>query len=297
MVTKGVSKMRAQNVAFGLVFALASALAPAAVAQEQAGKVPTHAELYCSGTITKQSVPTDTYLITGEESEYNISFQEGNYVYINKGTAQGAKVGDEFQVVRIEDNWMGISWFRGQYWLLREMGAMWEDKGRLRIVVAQPNVSIAQIEESCDYIQRGDIVLPFAERAAPQLKPEDKFDRFAPPSGKATGLIATGKGYISQLGTNNIAYVNIGADQSVHVGDYLRIFRYQDRRRENAYQTYRMSTNVYGYGSAPGHWNWQNLPRQVIGEGIVLRTAPNSATVLITFSLREIYAGDSIEVE
>jgi hypothetical protein len=289
--------MRAQNVAFGLVCVLAGALGSTAAAQEQALKVPTHAELYCSGTITKQAFPTDIYLITGEESESNISFQEGNYVYINKGSAQGAKVGDEFQVIRIEDNWMGISWFRGQYWLLRSMGNMWEDKGRLRIVVTQPNVSIAQIEESCDYIQRGDIVIPFVERAVPQLKPEDKFDRFAPSSGKATGLIAVGKGYISELGTNDIAYVNIGADQSIHVGDYLRIFRYQDLRRENAYQTYKVSTSVYGYGSAPGHWNWQNLPRQVIGEAIVLRTAPNSATILITFSLREIYAGDSIEVE
>ena len=289
--------MRAQNVVFGLVFVLAGALASTAAAQEQAANVPTRAELYCSGTITKQSFPTDTYLITGEESEYKISFQEGDYVYINKGTAQGAKVGDEFQVIRIEGNWMGISWFRGQYWLLRAMGNMWEDKGRLRVVVAQPNLSIAQIEESCDYIQRGDIVVPFVERAAPQLKPEDKFDRFAPPSGKATGLIAVGKGYISQLGTNDIAYVNLGTDQGVHVGDYLRVFRYQDLQRENAYQTYRVSTSVYGYGSTPGHWNWQNLPRQVIGEAIVLRTAPNSATVLITFSLREIFAGDSIEVE
>ena len=289
--------MRAQNIVFGLAFVLAGALAPTVAAQDQAAKVPTRAELYCSGTITKESFPTDTYLITGEESEYKISFQEGDYVYINKGAAQGAKVGDEFQVVRVEGNWMGISWFHGQYWLLREMGAMWEDKGRLRVVVAQPNVSIAQIQESCDYIQRGDIVLPFVERTAPQLKPEDKFDRFAPPSGKTTGLIAVGKGYISQLGTNDIAYVNIGTDQTVHVGDYLRIFRYTDQQRENSYQTYKVATHVYGFGSAPGNWNSQNLPRQVLGEAIVLRTARNSATILITFSLREIYAGDAIEVE
>ena len=284
-----------RNLVFGLVFVLGCALA--ASAQEQAPKMTTHADLYCSGTITKQPVPTDTYLITGEESEYKISFQEGDYVYINKGSSQGAKVGDEFQVVRVENNPMGIAWFRGQFSLLRAMGDMWEDKGRLRIVVTQPNVSIAQIEESCAYIQRGDIVLPFVERPAPQLKPEVKFDRFAPPSGKLTGLIAVGKSYISALGTNDIAYVNLGAEQGVHVGDYLRIFRYQDRDLQTAYQTYHVTTSVYGYGSAPGHWDWQNLPRQVIGEGVVVRTAPNTTTILITFSLREIYAGDSIEVE
>jgi hypothetical protein len=210
-VIKGASEMRARTAVFGLVFVLAGALASTAAAQEQVAKVPTRADLYCSGTITNQSFPTDTYLITGEQSEHKITFQEGDYVYINKGTAQGAKVGDVFQVIRPQGNTMGISWFRGQYWLLRAMGTMWADKGRLRVVVAQPNLSIAQIEESCDYMQRGDIVLPFIERTAPQLKPEDKFDRFAPPSGKATGLIATGKGYISKFGTNDIAYVNLGA--------------------------------------------------------------------------------------
>jgi hypothetical protein len=289
--------MRARTVVFGLVFVLAGMLGSNAAAQEQVAKVPTHADLYCSGTITYLSFPSESFLISGEESEYKISFEQGDYVYINKGTAQGSKVGDEFQVIRPQGNTMGISWFRGQYWLLRSMGTMWADKGRLRVVVAEPNLSIGQIEESCDYIQRGDIVLPFIERTAPQLKPEDKFDRFAPPSGKATGLIVTGKGYIYQFGTNDIAYVTLGTDQGVHVGDYLRIFRYQDLQRQTAYQTYHMATSVYGFGSAPGHWDWQNLPRQVIGEGVVVRTAPNSSTVLITFGLREIYAGDSIEVE
>jgi hypothetical protein len=289
--------MRARTVVFGLVFVLAGAHASTAGAQQQAAKVPTSADLYCSGTITNQSFPTDTYLITGEKSDYKNTFQEGDYVYINKGTAQGAKLGDVFQVIRPVSHPLGMGWFRGQFSVLRAMGTMWEDKGRLRVVVAQPNLSIAQIEESCDYIQRGDIVLPFIERAAPSLKPEDKFDRFAPPSGKATGMIVTGKGYTSQFGTNHIAYVNLGSDQGVHVGDYLRVFRYQDLQRQNAYQTYNITTSVYGYGRAPGHWDWQNLPRQVIGEAIVVRTAPNTSTVLITFSLREIYAGDSIEVE
>ena len=41
----------------------------------------------------------------------------------------------------------------------------------------------------------------------------------------------------------------------------------------------------------------QHVPREVLGEGVVLRTAPNSSTVLITFSEREIFAGDYVEME
>ena len=44
------------------------------------------------------------------------------------------------------------------------MGTVWEDEGRVKVVVVRPDVSIAQVEHACDYVQRGDIVLPFAER-------------------------------------------------------------------------------------------------------------------------------------
>ena len=52
-----------------------------------------------------------------------------------------------------------------------------------------------------------------------------------------------------------------------------------------------------GFGSVPGKYKWDNMPREDIGEGVVLRTGPDSATVLITLSLREIYPGDYVELE
>jgi hypothetical protein len=53
----------------------------------------------------------------------------------------------------------------------------------------------------------------------------------------------------------------------------------------------------YGYGGVSTKFNWSNVPREVVGEGVVLRIAPNSSTVLITFSSREIFAGDYVEIE
>ena len=52
-----------------------------------------------------------------------------------------------------------------------------------------------------------------------------------------------------------------------------------------------------GFGAVPKKWNWSNVPREVLGEGIVVRTAPNSASMLVTYSLREILAGDYVELE
>ncbi len=261
------------------------------------GNAPAGAAIYCDGIVSSEAVPHDTFLITGEESRDKITFQEGDYVYVNKGSGQGAKAGDEFMVVRQVTNPAGISWFRWQSHLLRAMGTVWEDEGRLRVVVAQPNVSIAQVEQSCNYMQRGDIVFPFSDRPAPPLKSEANFDRFAPPSGHPEAMVVTGKRFQLEMGTSDIAYINLGGGQGVKVGDYFRIYRYQGIQTETAYQTWRHSFEVYGYGSAPRRYGWKDVPREILGEGVVLRVAPNSSTVLITHSLREINPGDYAELE
>jgi hypothetical protein len=84
-------------------------------------------------------------------------------------------------------------WFQGQNELLRAMGQTWADLGRLKVVHVGEKVSTAEVKASCDYIQRGDIILPFTERPAPQLKPDSAVvDPFAPPNGK-TGMIVSSK--------------------------------------------------------------------------------------------------------
>jgi hypothetical protein len=54
---------------------------------------------------------------------------------------------------------------------------------------------------------------------------------------------------------------------------------------------------MYGFGSSPGRYNWNDLPREVLGEGIVLNVSRNSSTVFITYSSQTIYAGDYVEIE
>jgi hypothetical protein len=296
-----------------LIVALSLALLPlAAWGQDQKVALPltTQRDIYCSGMMTTDSVPRGTQLVSGEQSQYKITFDEGDYVYINRGSSKGVKVGDVFSVMRpINDVTNPMfeplsltynydePWFQSQGRLMRAMGQMWEDEGRIKVVVAYPNTSVAQVTDSCEFMQRGDIVRPFEERPVPQLKPEANFDRFAPPSGNKKGIIVIGKNFRSAAGTNDIVYVNLGSKQGVKVGDYIRIYRYQENGDSNVYQTPNMATDVWGFGTAPGHYSGKDLPREVLGEGIILRATPNAATVLVTFSLREIYDGDYCELE
>jgi hypothetical protein len=297
--------MRGKIVLAGLILGLSGI---AAAAQGTAPAVPRPSDMYCSGIITTEAVPRDTMLITGEESNYKIIFNEGDYVYINKGSDQGVKPGDEFSVVRSLKDPYGIEWTKWEWSILHKMGTVWEDEGRVRVISARQGVSIGQVENECDYLQRGDIVLPFSPRPAPPLRPAANFDRFAPSDGKPMAMIITGKKFQAQVGSNDIVYVNLGSSQNVKVGDYFRIFRFQGTQHETNYQTPRYSfdmeqgdaipdVGIYGFGTVSKKYNWMNTPREDVGEGIVLRTAPNSSTVLITFSLREIYPGDYVEIE
>jgi hypothetical protein len=153
-------------------------------------------------------------------------------------------------------------------------------------------------------VQRGDIVLPFVERPEPPIKAVVNFDRFAPADGKALAMVITAQKFSPAVGKNDVVYVNLGNGQGVKVGDYFRIFRYTGTQNETAFQTRDYAFNMdgdlgpsYGYGGVSKKYNWSNVPREVLGEGVVLRTAPNSSTVLITFSAKEIFAGDYVEIE
>jgi len=294
--------MRAKVVLVGLVLSMSAALA--AAQSQTRPTTPSPGELYCSGVVTTESIPRDTLVITGEQSNYRVSFDEGDYVYINKGASQGVKAGDEFLVIRPVVDSIKTDWTKWQTAILHKMGTVWEDEGRVKVVIAQSDVSIGQVEHACQYLQRGDIALPFSVRTAPQLKSENNFDRFAPANGKALAMVITARNFQQQTGKNDIVYVNLGTDQGVKVGDYFRIFRYEGTEHEFAFQPPRYAFDVegewgptLGFGRAPSKYNWSNVPREDLGEGIVLRTGPNSATVLITFALREIYSGDYVELE
>jgi len=286
--------MRAKAVLIILAVAL---ITTAASAQSAPVRTPIPSDMYCPGVYAAAPPARDTVLITGEGSDYKLTFQEGDYVYINKGEGQGVHVGDEFSIIRPVGEPTRVPWFWQEFSIERAMGTLWEDEGRVKVVVAQPNVSIAQVENSCEYLQRGDIALPFMQRPAPPLKPDEKFDRFAPPSGKPKATVVTGKHFQETFSSDDIVYVNLGSAQGVKVGDYFRVFRLTGPQHEVAYQTKRMAFYCYGYGAVSKEFNADNVPREVLGEGIVVRTSENSSSVALTFTLREVYAGDSVELE
>jgi outer membrane protein OmpA-like peptidoglycan-associated protein len=284
-----------------IVAVVALGLAGAASAQKAQTivKKPNYDDIYCSGVITTSAVPYDTYLISGEESSPQATFSQGQYVFINRGSGGGMNVGDEFLVTRPVTDPVKTKWFDSQPYLMRAMGQRWQDVGRIKVVALTATVATAQITHSCDMVYRGDYVRPFAPRTSPTVV-IPPFDRLAQSTGKGElAMVVTGKDYHSTQGTNDVIYINLGSGQGVHEGDYFRVFRYQGTRHETAFQIRGMQDRVWGFGATPmsARYTWKDLPREPLGEGIVLRTGENSSTVLLTYVLREIHLGDYVELE
>jgi hypothetical protein len=290
--------MRAKlaGLTFLLFFAAAVTSAQESAQPGSATNSPDYSAVNCSGFVSDR-VSDDIRLISGEQSNVKITFAHGDYVYINRGRDKGVQVGDRFSVVRPDKDPLDVQWFKWQHKLIKAMGQLYTDAGQLRVVNVQPNVSIAEVAFSCGYMQRGDIVRPYAERPSPPFKDASAFDHFAPVSGKRVGMIVVGADYSQMYGKNTTVYVNLGSNQSVRVGDYFRIFRYQGTLAETAPQTKNYQYELYGFGSAHAKYTWKDLPREIIGEGIVINEGPNASTILITYSSLAVYAGDYVELE
>jgi len=257
---------------------------------------PDYSAVYCSNFVTSDHVE-DSRLISGEESNSKIVFTLRDYVYISKGSSQGVHVGDRFSVFRADKDPTDVQWFKWQNKLMKAMGTYYEDVGQLKVVNVQPNVSTAEITFACDYLQRGDFIRPWQERPSPPYKPAEKFDRFAPVSGKSVGMVVVGKEFGQVYGKFQTVYVNLGTNQGVNVGDYVRVFRYQGGTAETVPNFEDYQYKMYGFGSNPIAYKWNDLPREVVGEGVVLNVSPNSSTVFITYSRIDLYAGDYAEIE
>jgi hypothetical protein len=291
--------MRARIVVLSLSVFLGAAISSAQNVAPVAPAIPQidYSTVNCSGFVTDQKVPDEMRIVSGEQSNIKITFARGDYVHINRGQDKGVRVGDRFSVVRPDKDPTDVPWFKWQEKLLKAMGTPYMDLGQLRVVNVQPKISIAQVTFSCGFMQRGDILQPYQDRPAPPFRDPAAFDHFAPVSGKPVAMLVAGKDNGQLYGKLSVVYVNLGSNQGVKIGDYFRIFRYQGSMAETVPQNKGYQYSMYGFGSAPTRYEWNDLPREVLGEGIVINVSRNASTMEITFNSIEVYAGDYVEIE
>lgn len=139
--------------------------------------------------------------------------------------------------------------------------------GLLDVTDVQARVVQTRVSYSCGPIGLGDRVIPYA----PLLFPDDKTPQ--PARRSVTGFVVDSLRGEQLLGLQQMAFVDVGADQGVAVGDVFLL------QRPNLPAP--TPTGVF-----------LPMPSDRLGDAVVIRVMERSATVLLTSSARAVQAGD-----
>jgi len=260
---------------------------------------PSPAQMYCAGFMTKEHVKDNVHVVGGAYSPETTRFEAGSVVYL-----EGADVeeGQRYEILRALKDPNEYEIFPGQRSLVRRTGQVYSEIGRVKVRIKQSKIAVADAEMTCSEIVPGDIAIPFVEKPTPFFRRTTNFDMFAAPNGKATGRIVLAKEFDNYLGFGNVVYVNIGSNQGVKVGDYLRTTRNYDQIRDNPESSLAFRAKVTeDTQKHPSGFNIRSkareLPRRSLGEMIVIGVTPTTATGLMTLSLEAVQVGDRVELE
>lgn len=200
-----------------------------------------------------------THIIKSEYGQLGLVF--GDTIYINKGSEDGVKEGDVLLAFRPK---MEI------YHPITEelMGTQLDILGRLRVKTLEPHISAAEIITSYNYIQVGEGVMPVSEISIPLEKPLAGNSRSygLKVGNQLIGHIIGERINRPGLSYGDIVYLDVGAAQGVQPADSLIIYR------------------EIGEG----------FPRQAIGRVQVLSVQKQTATALITESVKTILPGEKV---
>lgn len=271
-------------------------------------QMPTYADVYCAGFISKQSLPDAHFVAGGLETPASTKFVTGDIVYLR---GKDYTLGAEYQIVRALRDVNEYEIFPGQHKLLKSAGQPYMDVGRVKIVDTRGRAAVAQVEFSCEPLNPGDTAIAYAEKSMVTFHPPMHFDRFLPTGGKVSGRIIMGKDFDSELGTGQKVYFNVGSNQGVKVGDYFRAVRNYDADLHDPVDSLSFKaaisedTQLKQPSFDPGLWERGNgpvihvrdLPRRAVGEIVVIGVTPTTATGMIVFAMEDLHAGDGIELD
>lgn len=258
---------------------------------------PTLSEVYCSGFITKHSVRASGVMIAGNNAPEQVAYATGGYIYLSGDDLQEGK---EYLLLRHTQDPNRYESFPGQLAALNNLGEMYQDLGRAKVLYLRKKVAVAQIESSCSDALPGDIAVPFQERPRPEFR-QTSFEQFAVPNGKTSGRIVMGRDFDTFIGARRIVYLNIGDAQGVKPGDYFRITRDYRAVAQNPAQSMAFYAPAYDNTQKnPPNFDFRkqvsDMPRRAVGELMVLSTTSNSATALTTSARETVELGDGVEM-
>jgi len=265
--------------------------------QTTVANAPTAVDMYCSGFVTTDRIPENHYIVGGQNSPEQSRYA-GNidrvFIY-----GVGPKEGDKYHIVRRVRDPDRYEFFKGQRAEVAKIGQPYFERGIVRVIHVERNISVAVPELNCGDIFPGDIAIPFVERETPVFR-NVTLDRYTPATGKTTGRILMANEFDSYLASMHMVYLNIGADKGLKPGDYLRVtrtygYKYADPEAGLSAKAVNYDETQLKPPKAPRGVQ-TDFPRLTLGDMIVLHVHPRSATAMIMTSFEDMHVGDNVEL-
>lgn len=275
--------------------------------------------LYCAGYVETGRVNTKNEIVGGEYEQEQFVYAQGDNVYLSMGARTGLKVGDMLAVIRprgrVETKWTKK----------KNLGFYVQEVGAVEIIKVGAETSVAKIVASCDNMLLGDLVQPIPNRTSPLFENRPPLDLFADRTGKVSGKIFMARDNIELIGRDQIVYIDLGAEDSIKVGDYMTIYRplgkgniidtlpnesvaaRSDGFQSEEYQGGKFSNQAGRKSGEQANGrvittnrakrNRQPNLRNIVGELVILNVKQKTATAIITRTAMEIHTGDSVELQ
>jgi hypothetical protein len=294
----------------------------------QPARVAGESTLFCAGYIRYQRFGQTPQIVGAEEEQEQRNYSDGDIVYLNAGSRQGIKEGQNFQIVRPRGDVKGVHRQKVGF-----LGTFVQDVGQLQVFKVRENTSAAKITFTCDPALLGDLVVDIPAREAPLQRPEANLDRFADPSGKQVGRLMMARDSRELLTKNDIVYIDLGGEDNVKPGDYLTIYRplgtgnltrvdneEMARNRATGFQSDRYRGGGFSnqgsrakdetaFVDAHGRYRYRpitsrevkkarpDMPRKIVGEMVIIDVQSRTATAIITRAANEVHTGDWVEIQ
>jgi hypothetical protein len=281
--------------------------------------------LECAGYFRLPPLKGLPQIVGGEQEQEQRIYATGQFVYIDAGSQQGVREGQEFHIIRPR------GWVEKVYRQKKgNLGVFIQEIGELRVVRVKENVSVAQITFSCDPILLGDLLTGLPDRVSPVAKSEIIIDRFSDTNGKPTGRVMMARDGREMVTVGDLVYIDIGAEDKASLGDYVTIYRKVGtgnlfdikneelaRRSDEGFASEQFRGGTFSMQAQrskdvrdePGQYRHSpiktseikdkrpTMPRKVVGEAMIVNVQVRTATAIIMRAVQEVHTGDFVELK
>ncbi|HVJ04838.1 MAG TPA: hypothetical protein VM578_04150 [Candidatus Saccharimonadales bacterium] len=261
---------------------------------------PSYSQMYCSGFVTRDSIPRANFVVGSKESPHQDRFAGRSTLFLG---GPALVEGQRYSLLRQVQDPNREDSSPEQRKKFAKLGALYQEIGWVTVHSVQKDASVASFDFACDTAGPGDIVVPYQEKPSISFRSADgPVKPFRDASSAPKGHILAAKDFVGLLGNGQVVYTDFGTTKGIKPGDYLLVVRgYAPgdlNRIDRASERLPRGSEVTAVNPATIKPETDaRLPQHILGEILILSATADSSTAIITRAFAEMELGDVVRQE